>query len=318
MNETVELVDLPVSAEVSAALARWTAWLVHEKALSGHTVRAYQQDVQRLIRFLSGHKGGSVGLADLADAQLSDFRAWLGAEAGRGRVAASRARALSGVRNFFRWCDRSGLCHNPQLSALRAPRLKKRLPRPLRETETRKLLAELEAGNGSGPRWVALRDGALFLLLYGCGLRIGEALALRVGDWPTSADRDLTVMGKGRKQRQVPVLPAVRNAVSAYLGALPVAAPPSAPLFRGVRGGALNQGVAQAAMRDLRRALGLPEHTTPHALRHSFASHLLAAGADLRSIQELLGHASLASTQQYLDLQADQLRAVYRRAHPRG
>ncbi len=307
------MADLPIAGDLSDALSRWSDWLVHEKGASPHTLRGYQADMQQLVRFLSGHHGHAVSLRHLADASLTEFRAWLTQQAMAGRIPASRARSVSGVRNFFKWADRCGLFYNPDLELLRSPRLKKRLPRPLKREDTTKVL---EHSAACDEEWVGLRDQALFTLLYGCGLRIGEALALTYQQWPETG-RDLKILGKGRRERLVPVLPLVDQRMRDYLDKCPFRMDASSALFRGVRGGALNPSSAQKAMRNLRRALGLPENATPHALRHSFASHLLAAGADLRSIQDLLGHASLASTQHYLDLENARLKKVYADAHPR-
>ena len=219
------------------------------------------------------------------------------------------------MRGFFRFLDRQGVLHNPAIHAVRAPRLSRSVPRPLTPDQSTDLLAEAEADDGE--TWVGQRDLALFMLLYGAGLRIGEALALDVRD-ATGAGDSLRVTGKGNKQRVVPLLPRVRQAIDAYLALRPDGAPADAPLFVGVQGKRLNPGVAQRRFRELRALLDLPESATPHALRHSFATHLLGGGADLRTIQELLGHASLQTTQRYTEVDAEGLLAVYRAAHPRA
>ena len=255
------------------------------------------------------HFGGEPVLADL---RAADFRAWLAHAAADGIGPASRARRLSAVRGLFRFLARRHGIANPQLRLLATPRLKRPLPRALSVADAR---ATSDAGEVSDHAAVRARDAALFTLLYGCGLRISEALALDVGD---SLREPLLVRGKGGKERLAPVLPVVREAVAAWLRHHPTPGDPSAPLFTGVRGGRLDPAVAQRDLRLWRRLSGLPEHATPHALRHSFATHLLAGGADLRSIQELLGHASLSTTQRYVSVDTDRLMAVWRDTHPRA
>ena len=296
------------------ALAAWMRWLASEKRASAHTLGAYAGDVDGFLGFLTGHRGGPPALADLGDLRLSDFRAWLAWRARSGTGAASRARNLSGLRSFFHFLDRTGRLHLPALQAVRTPRAARPLPRPLTPDQAR---AVVEAGGGrtGEAAWVAARDRALFTLLYGCGLRLGEALGLDRRDLPR--DGVMTVTGKGRKQRQVPVLPAVGRALQAYLSLCPHARGEDGPVFVGVRGGRLDRAVAERQMRHLRSALGLPDDATPHALRHSFATHLLCEGGDLRAIQELLGHSSLSTTQRYTDVDSERLLAVYRSAHPR-
>ncbi|MBI1206950.1 MAG: tyrosine-type recombinase/integrase [Azospirillum sp.] len=300
--------------DVCAALVAWRRWLESERQASRHTVSAYMHDVAGFLDFLTEHQGRPPALTDLGDADLSDFRAWLSRRAAAGAIAASRARSLAGLRNLFRWLDRSGRLHNPAVGLLSSPKSRKPVPRPLTEVDAESVLDE--AGETPDAPWIGRRDRALFTLLYGCGLRIDEALRLNRGE---AAEGDtLVVTGKGRKQRMVPVLPAVRQAIRHYLDACPYVLEAAAPLFVGVRGKRLNAGVAQRQLRQLRQLLGLPETATPHALRHSFATHLLADGADLRAIQELLGHASLSTTQRYTEVDAEQLMAVYATAHPRA
>lgn len=303
--------------ELAEILQRWLKNLSGERNCSRHTTRAYATDMAQFISFLCGHTGKMIGLADLSDATLRDFRAWMSRRTMEGAAASSRARALSGVKNFMKWLDRQGVAHNAAIGTVRSPKLPHKLPRPLYEKQAMAVLhAEdtrpVTAGNG----WTTQRDQALFTLLYGCGLRIDEALSLNIRDLPREGF--LRVMGKGRKERQVPVLPAVIEALDSYRRACPFPEAPERPLFMGVRGLRLRQQIAQKAMRDMRRALGLPETATPHALRHSFATHLLQNGANLREIQELLGHASLSTTQRYTDVNAEELLKVYRAAHPRS
>lgn len=307
-HETLEC----CASDLAKALAEWQQWLKVEKNVSRHTLRAYAGDLSQFVQFLSHHKARAISVADVADANLGEFRSWMSRQTMNGRANSSRARTLSGLKNFLSWMDKQGLAHNAAIKTVRTPKLPRKLPRPLQETQAFRVLEE----NGGGD-WVGLRDRALFTLLYGCGLRIDEALSLNIADLPREGF--LRVMGKGRKERQVPVLPMVAEALERYRDACPYGEDGSRPVFIGEKNGKrLNQGVAQKAMRDLRRLLGLPETATPHALRHSFATHLLQNGANLREIQELLGHASLSTTQRYTDINAEEMLAVYRKAHPRA
>jgi integrase/recombinase XerC len=303
---------LPIAPDVQPVLAAWQEWLAQERRLSPHTLDAYRTDVFAFLRFMAGHAGRALRLTDLSATSLGDFRAWLAHLNAEHHVAASRARALSSVRNFFRFLDRRGILHNGAIALVRTAKLPKTLPKALTEDDAASLLEEASAGAD----WVGLRDRALFTLLYGAGLRISEALGLTRGD-ATGAEH-LRIKGKGNKERDVPLLPAVGQAIEAYVAACPFALAASGPLFVGAKGEALNPGVAQRAMRILRRALQLPETATPHALRHSFATHLLANGGELRAIQELLGHASLSTTQRYTDVDAESLIRIYEKAHPRA
>jgi integrase/recombinase XerC len=272
--------------------------------------------VAAFLGFLTPHLGGEPDLAALAALTAADFRAWLAWEASEGKVAATRSRHLSAVRSFFRYLARRHDTTNAQVRLLDTPKVRPPLPRALARQQARAVAEEI--GGESEVAAIQARDTALFTLLYGCGLRISEALALDVRDAPRPGRTDmLRVVGKGAKERIVPVLPVVREAVAAWLAHHPSRAP-EAPLFTGARGGRLNPGVAQRTMRLFRRHNALPDHATPHALRHSFATHLLAAGADLRAIQDLLGHASLSTTQRYTAVDAERLIEVWRRTHPRG
>jgi integrase/recombinase XerC len=299
---------------VRDAVDSWLAWLRVERRASAHTIDNYGRDIAAFLTFLAGHLGGPPDIADLAGLRAADFRAFLARRRGEGLADASLARTLSAIRSFFRRQERLGVLHNPALAAIRSPRLPRALPKPLSVAAARDAVETVAAL--SDEPWVGLRDTALLLLLYGCGLRIGEALALDRRDRPRG--ETLTVTGKGRKTRMVPLLPVVVEAIDAYLAACPHRPGPEGPLFVGVRGGRLNPGVVQKQVRRLRALLGLPRTATPHALRHSFATHLLAAGGDLRAIQELLGHASLSSTQRYTDVEAERLLAVHAAAHPRA
>ena len=304
--------------DLALVLDGWRQWLAAERRLAVLSRHGYDDDLGGFLRFMAEHKGGLIDLAGLAALSLADLRAWLARRHTDGYARTSTARAMAAVRGFFRYADRRHGLHNPALHAVRTPRLPHRVPRPLAEVDARELIdtARVDAREA----WVGLRDAALLVLLYGAGLRIGEALALdrAVAGADPSAMRALRVHGKGGKERLVPILPVVAEALAAYLHACPVPPLPHEPLFKGVRGGRLQQGVVQKLVRQLRIGLGLPETATPHALRHSFATHLLGSGADLRAIQELLGHASLSTTQGYTEVDARRLLALYARAHPRA
>jgi integrase/recombinase XerC len=304
---------LPAQADLLEQIERWTTYLRDEKYLSHHTLRAYGADVGSLVTFLAGYQGGLVALHHLADADLAAFRAWLSRQTMDGLGNTSRARTLSGVKNFLKYLDRMGVMHNAAAKLIRGPRRPRTLPRHLSPRESLDLIAGADTPH---PDWLGLRDRALFSVLYGCGLRIDEALSITIATLPENGV--LRVVGKGRKQREVPVLPAVMAAIDAYRAACPWPETSTRALFVGVKGGRLNQGVAQKSLRHLRVALGLPPGTTPHALRHSFATHLLENGANLREIQELLGHASLSTTQIYADINTQELMRVYKAAHPRA
>ncbi|MFV3128821.1 tyrosine recombinase XerC [Niveispirillum sp. KHB5.9] len=302
-------------ADLLDAIDKWQRWLATEKGAAAATIRAYNIDLAGFLSFMAQYRERKPGLNDLGSLSLAELRAWLSDRAMDGAGAATRARSIAGVRNLFRWLDRNGIVHNPHVGALKAPKLKASLPRPLTAPDAATLLDEA-AGLPDAP-WVGLRDRALFTLLYGCGLRISEALNLNRDDLPPGSG-SVRVLGKGSKQRQVPVLPAVHQAVAHYLAACPVPAPDDGALFLGSRGERLNASVARRQMQALRGQLGLPDSATPHALRHSFATHLLGSGADLRAIQDLLGHASLSTTQRYTDVDTEKLLAVYDQAHPRA
>lgn len=295
------------------SVGAWLDWLESERRAAAHTIAAYRDDAGRFIAFLAAHHGAAPSLAMLAGLTPADFRAYLAARRGDGVAGVSNARALSALRGLFRWLDRNGVVRNHALQQIRSPRLPRPAPRPLSADDAGALLDD--AGDERAP-WIAARDTALFTLLYGCGLRIGEALALARGVLPLG--ETLRVLGKGGKERIVPVLPAVRAAIDAYIAACPYPGGRKDPLFLGARGGRLNPGVVQKRVRTLRARLGLPDTATPHKLRHSFATHLLAGGGDLRAIQELLGHASLSTTQRYAEVDEAALLAAYGRAHPRA
>ncbi len=302
----------------SAAAAReaFLAWLAGERKASPLTVAAYGRDTAAFLGFLALHCGGEPDLAALGRLGIGDFRADLAREAAVGQGAATRGRKLAAIRAYFRFLERRLGVANPAVRLIATPRARRPLPRALSLEAAR----EVAEATGSVERGASLaaRDTALFLLLYGSGLRIAEALALDRRSAPLpGSEAPLRVRGKGDKERLVPVLPVVRQAMARWLCHHPDAQP-DAPLFLGARGGRLDAAVAQRSLRTYRRLAGLPDHATPHALRHSFATHLLANGADLRAIQELLGHASLSTTQRYTALDTAQLLATWRRAHPRA
>lgn len=308
--------SLAISAALRSALAEW---LSHLKALDGasaNTLRAYEADVAGFLSFLAGHHGESLGTGRMAEITQSDMRAWLAALRGRGVGPRSAARALSAVKGFVRWlADREGFDPTAALAA-RSPRYQRKLPRPLPEDAARAVIGTV--GDMAREDWIAARDMAVVTLLYGCGLRISEALSLTGAE--AALPPVLRIRGKGDKERIVPVLPAAQAAVAAYVRLCPYdfKLDPDGPLFRGARGGPLSPRMIALAMERARAALGLPASATPHALRHSFATHLLAAGGDLRAIQELLGHASLSTTQAYTAVDTGRLLEVYQQAHPRA
>ena len=293
------------------------SWLDHCRALGGaaeNTVKAYQSDVLGFLAFMTQHHGEAQGLGPLSKITVSDMRAWMASERTRGVGARSLARQLSAVKTFYRWLsDREGFEPTAVLST-RSPKFTKKLPRPLAEDAATAMIDTVEM-QATDP-WVAARDSAVVTLLYGCGLRISEALSLTGADVPLP--QVMRITGKGGKERIVPVIDAAREAVASYLRLCPHPMEPNAPLFRGARGGPLNPRAIQKVMERSRMQLGLPATATPHAMRHSFATHLLTAGGDLRAIQELLGHASLSTTQAYTAVDTAHLMDVYNKAHPRN
>jgi integrase/recombinase XerC len=300
-----------------AAADALEAWLAHQRAIKGaaeNTLTAYRGDVVDFLAFITAHKDGPQGLGALSHLTVTDMRAWMAHTRGTGVAARSLARKLSAVKAFYKWlAEREGFEPTAVLST-RAPKFQKKLPRPLAPDAARNLIDAIELQ--SEQPWIAARDVAVVTLLWGCGLRISEALSLQGADAPLAAT--LRITGKGSKERLVPVLPAARAAVDDYLQLCPYRQDPEAPLFRAVRGGALAAGAIQKVMARARMQLGLPASATPHAMRHSFATHLLNAGGDLRAIQELLGHASLSTTQAYTAVDTSRLMEVYARAHPKA
>lgn len=291
----------------------WLDTLRHERRASAHTLRAYGDDVARFLAFLTEHMGRVPDERLLAKLTPADIRAFITRRRNENLGARGVQRALAAVRSFFRYLAREGIVENAAPRAVRTPRVARSLPRPLSESDAARALEEAGVQD---VEWLGARDTALLTLLYGAGLRISEALSLRRRDVPLGAS--LSVVGKGRKERNVPVLPAVRDAIAHYASLVPFAAEADGALFLSRRGKAMSPREAQALMQRLRSRLGLSERATPHALRHSFATHLLANGGDLRAVQELLGHASLSTTQTYTEIDTRRLMDVYERAHPRG
>jgi integrase/recombinase XerC len=306
---------------VEAARQAWRDWLKSERRLAHHTLVAYEHDVATFLGFMTTYLGAPPSLATLGKLKPAEFRAWLADRSHQGLARTSTARAFSSVRSFFQFLDKRGLAHNASIGAIQTPKLPRSVPKALSERDMEELLeapAEQER-----EAWLDLRDAAVLVLLYGAGLRIGEALGLSksvVEDLLKTGRDTLSVTGKGNKTRLVPLLPQALDALRAYRDACPwlSARGPNEAFFVGARGGALDPAIVQKRVRDIRRGLGLAESVTPHALRHSFATHLLGAGGDLRAIQELLGHASLSTTQRYTDVDSARLTAVYRAAHPRA
>lgn len=302
-----------MSSTIDGQLALWRGALAHERRVAANTLAAYERDVAQFLAFLADYGGGAPGLRDLADLKPMTLRAFLAERRRGGAGARTLGRGLAGIRSFVRHLEGQGLASAAGVNAVRAPKQPRSLPRPVPADAAVKL-ARGDAALHDEP-WVQRRDAALMALLYGCGLRIGEALALAPADFESDT---LRVTGKGGKVRLVPLLAPVAAAVAAYRAACPFLLAEGEPVFRGLRGGPLAAGVAQREMRRMRGALGLPASATPHALRHAFATHLLAGGGDLRTIQELLGHASLSTTQGYTAVAVQQLVDVHRAAHPRG
>ncbi len=301
-------------ADLSNLMEKWFDFLRYEKHLSKHTLRAYTTDINNFISFMSNHLGKPPSINDISSIKIIDFRSWLARKAMDGAANSSRARSLSGVKNFLNWIDKNGYAHNAAIGTLRTPKIPKKLPRPLYFEQIENLISE--AINLTKKNWVGARDVAILTLLYGCGLRISEALSLDIKDLPKN--EIMRVKGKGGKEREVPVIKIVEITIDKYRSICPYPETLDRPLFLGERGKRLNQGIAQKSMRSLRKQLNLPKTATPHALRHSFASHLLQEGMNLREIQELLGHASLSSTQRYTDIDPTQMLEIYKNSHPRA
>lgn len=301
------------SAEATSLMEDWLAQLTGVRGRSPKTTTVYRRDVAGYLGFLTHHRGGALGRAGLSDVTMSDLRAWMAQRRGTGITGRTLARELSAVRSFYAWLDRAHGLTCPAVYNIRTPKVAARLPRPIAPDDATRLI---DATGHNAESWMAARDIAVLTLLWGAGLRISEALGLTQADAPLG--ETVRVTGKGGKQREVPVLPAARDAVETYRRFCPHAPGKRDALFLGARGGPLGQGIVQKAMKTARQALGLPSTATPHALRHSFATHLLEAGGDLRAIQELLGHAALSTTQVYTAVDPGRLIEIYDAAHPRA
>ena len=298
---------------------RWLAFIATERRLSPKTCEAYARDVGFFLSFLTGHLGDKPKLSDLAKLAPADIRSFLSHRRGNGVEARTLQRSLAAARSFARYLEREGRGKSGALSAVRAPKVAKTLPRPLDAQSALALADPSTRAYEEREPWVLARDAAVLSLLYGAGLRIAEALSLNRSEIPAPGTADsITVTGKGNKTRMVPLIPQIAQAIADYIAICPFNLPENEPVFRGEKGGPLSPRIVQLAMERMRGALGLPDSATPHALRHSFATHLLARGGDLRSIQELLGHASLATTQIYTQVDTTHLLEAYRAAHPRA
>jgi integrase/recombinase XerC len=307
----------PAEARLGGVLQDWFSHLAGERRVSPHTLAAYRRDVRQFLGFLSVHFGETPSLALFDKLEPADLRGFLAARRKAGASSRSLLRQLSGLRSLARHIERSGISKLAVFSALRSPKLARRLPKALTAEAARAVVDIGSRGEEQRPDWVLARDAAVLTLLYGAGLRISEALSIVRKDAPSSLDH-LTIVGKGGKSRNVPIIAPVKKAIAAYLDLCPYALVPDGPLFVGAKGGPLSARIIQLAVERLRGALGLPETATPHALRHSFATHLLGRGGDLRTIQELLGHATLSTTQIYTAIDSTRLIEAYRGAHPRA
>jgi len=311
--------DLTASPDVTAEISRWLGYLGAERRMSENTLDAYRRDVGQFLNFLSQHLGGAPSLKQLAKISPADVRAFMAARRGDGAGNRTLMRGLAGARSFARYLEGNGKGKVGALAAVRTSKLPRSLPKPLAIADAKRVAnTELRDGE-TREKWIIARDAAVLGLLYGSGLRIAEALSLKRKDAPVPGVSDqITVTGKGNKSRMVPVLPQVAKLIADYIALCPLALSSDGPLFIGARGGPLGPRIVQLAMERLRGALGLPDSATPHALRHSFATHLLARGGDLRAIQELLGHSSLSTTQIYTAVDSERLLEVYASAHPRA
>jgi integrase/recombinase XerC len=310
MNEIL----IPAKPDLAQARLDWLNGLAKERRLSPLTVDAYERDSRQFLLFLTRHLGGPPGLSDVSDLQPADLRAFLAFRRNDGAGARTLGRGMAGLRSFLRFMEKRGLANAAGAAALRTPKQPKSLPKPLTAGDAKRVVSSGE--QLAEEPWIAARNAAVLTLLYGSGLRISEALGL-TGGMLTGREQAIRVTGKGGKTRLVPILVAAQEAVALYRRLCPYHLAPGEPLFRGARGGPLQPAILQREMQKLRGSLGLPESATPHALRHSFATHLLGRGGDLRTIQELLGHASLSTTQIYTAVDTDRLLDIYASAHPR-
>ena len=307
--------ELPLSGDLKGVVEAWLAHLIAERGQSAATREAYERDARQFLVFLKSHLGHPPCLGDLERLDARTIRAFLANRRKSGVASRSLARSLSALRTFFRWLEREDTLKNRAVLQVTAPKIPHSIPKPL-TVQGAASLVERDASDAA--EWITARDTAVMLLLYGAGLRISEALSLTPRTAPLDGRDIMHITGKGGKERLVPALAIVSDAIAKYIGLCPYPLEPDEPLFRGARGGPLSPRLIQLAMEKLRGELDLPETASPHALRHSFATHLLSAGADLRQIQELLGHASLSTTQVYTEVDRERLLAVYDQAHPRA
>ena len=310
--------DLPLleaTPQLLSARKDWLEQLQKTRRVAKLTVEAYERDSRQFLSFLCQHLGHIPDISDLSGLRVADMRSFLAYRRNMGVGSRSLGRGLAGIRSFFNFLTRAGLADVPAARIVRTPKQPKSLPKPLNIADALHIV-DKKTQLDDEP-WVASRNAAILTLCYGCGLRISEALSLTPADFSDKNATSIYVTGKGGKTRLVPVIPAVHEAIDDYLSCCPFILSPDQPLFRGVRGGKLQRAIVERAVQQLRASLGLPDSVTPHALRHSFATHLLSRGGDLRTIQELLGHASLSTTQIYTGVDTDRLMEVYKKAHPR-
>ncbi len=313
---TSDLSGLDLGADLAAAAQAWLDHLANARGYTRETLNAYERDLRQFVSFLAMHLDYAPCVADLKRVDAKTVRAFLSARRKQGAVSRSLSRSLSALRTFFRWLETEGKVRNRALQQVLLPKVARSVPKPLTVANAQRVV-EGEMAAEDTADWIAQRDIAVLLLLYGAGLRISEALGLTAADAPTGGRDTVIITGKGGKERMVPILPVTQKAIARYIELCPYPIAGSDPLFVGAKGGPLSPRIIQLAMQRLRAALGLPDSATPHALRHSFATHLLASGADLRQIQELLGHASLSTTQVYTAVDRERLLSVYDAAHPR-
>jgi integrase/recombinase XerC len=314
-----EVPYFPAAPDAAEAVRAWLVFLANERAYAENTLEAYERDIRQFFCFLNSHFKHPAALCDLNRLTPQDLRAFMASRREEGTASRSLSRAISALRMFFRFLERAKLLKNRAVLAVALPKVPFSVPKPLTVPKAMHVMQESAASQNRGQeKWIGARDGAALLLLYGSGLRVSEALGLPRREAPVPPRDIVRVKGKGGKERLVPVLPAVQKAVARYIELCPYPLPLEGPLFRGAKGGKLSPRILQLLMARMRDALGLPETATPHALRHSFATHLLGNGADLRVIQELLGHASLSTTQIYTEVDREALLRIYDRAHPRA
>ncbi len=320
MTETIDDIltgdaELPLGNDLRDAVQGWLRHMTHERGQSAATHAAYERDLRQFLGFLKLHLGHPPCLGDLAGADAKVFRAFLASRRKSGAISRSLSRSLSALRMFFRWLEREDTLKNRAVLQIALPKIPHSVPKPL---NIEAAAAMVTPGHSVEADWINARDSAVMMLLYGCGLRISEALSLTLRTAPINGRDVMHITGKGGKERMVPALTIVSRSIEHYVQLCPFDLETNQPLFLGARGGPLSPRLIQLAMEKMRGEMGLPDTATPHALRHSFATHLLSAGADLRQIQELLGHASLSTTQIYTEVDRDRLLSVYDAAHPRA